>query len=166
MLLMDGIRATKNELVFGFRIGSIKSLWIPFSETDPPEVLREYVFSCELDECDPDQIVIARSESQPPRHHNPAHTPYLVRVHSECDQSSKIRGFVSKIKGYPRFLFIGKGVTTIGGKKLNSWTDALVVLEKGDAVTVRPAGTSEPIEYVIEYTSIGIGHKTLEHYLA
>jgi len=163
MKLIDGIAASpKKDAII---IGSIKVHRLPFSRSNPPELIRNYVFSCELDEeSSVGEIILTRSDVSKPRHHNTRQIPYLLRVVTQCDKATEKRGFVDTLAGTPRYVYFGKGKTQIGGNRFNTWTDALIILKMGDAVQIRPAGTIDPLEWVCEYSEVGPVIATLEKY--
>jgi hypothetical protein len=165
MKLIDGIAVAPDD-ERSIVVGTTKIHRLRFSPSNPPELIRKYVFSCELDEeSRTGEITLTRSEKSKPRHHSTGYTPYLLRVNTQCDKVTEKRGFVDTLEGRPRYVRFGKGKTSLVDGRFNSWTDALIVLNLGDAIQIRPAGTEGPLEWVCTYEETGLIISTLDKHL-
>ena len=161
--LIDGIAVSQSGPHFGFSLGcpGKKKTWIPFSTEDPPPILNNYVVACEIERGAGIRITRSPDDQLLERSHELA--PVLVRVHTLSQIQSPKKGFVSKLDGDPQIITTARGTNRTSQFSVK-WSDSLIILSMGDALHVRPAGTSDAREWVVEYPERGISFSTLEEY--
>lgn len=161
--LIDGIIAVKRDSGFGFLLNGETQPWIPFSGTEPPEIIRGYILTCEIAPgCKENPIMITRSAKDSLLQKSPELSRALVRVHTRCLTLSPKKGFVTLLRG--NSIVIASESTVTADPQNAEWTDSLIVMSIGDAIQIRPAGTIDTTEWVIEYSGIGLVSFTLEAY--